>query len=127
GKVLAQMPTEDSHTRVRFSPDGKTLASASMDGTLKIWDLEQLIDSPDPSATPGKELAKLDFNLQCVEFFPNGKHVAAAGGPWQEEKFGYAGVWNVATGEQLVKMEGMPDAVLSLAVSPDGKQVATAG
>ena len=39
GKLLAALP---GHTRfpegVAFSPDGKSIASVSVDGTLKVWD-----------------------------------------------------------------------------------------
>ena len=54
---------------VAFSPDSKTLASASYDGTLKLWDM-----------TTGKERATLgEYKgcLGCVAFSPDGKTLAS--------------------------------------------------
>src|SRR6187551_513088 len=50
---------------VAFSPDGKTLTSASYDGTLKLWEM-----------TTGKERATLKGHRGCVgsvAFNPDGK------------------------------------------------------
>ncbi|MBW4610548.1 MAG: PD40 domain-containing protein [Hassallia sp. WJT32-NPBG1] len=53
---------------VAFSPDGKTIATASFDQTAKLWNLQ------------GKELATLKHNdsVSNVAFSPDGKTVATA-------------------------------------------------
>ena len=109
----------DQIARVRFSPDGKTLVTASTGGKLVLWSL--------PDGKQVKQLADLAFNLQCVCFTRDGKRVVAGGGPLRQNNFGRAGVWDVASGKQTAEIKGMPDSVLGIAVSPDGKFVATAG
>jgi WD40 repeat protein/tRNA A-37 threonylcarbamoyl transferase component Bud32 len=55
---------------VAFSPDGKTLASASVDHTIKLWDIET-----------GQERATLKGHtnsVRCVVFSPDGKTLASA-------------------------------------------------
>jgi WD40 repeat protein len=56
---------------VPFSPDGRLLATASQDGTAKIWDAET-----------GQELLTLfgpPHGLHDVAFSPDNRYLAAAG------------------------------------------------
>ena len=71
GKALKTLKGhQDFVSSVSYSPDGKTLASASYDKTVKLWDV-----------VTGKELKTLyghqDF-VFSVSFSPDGKTLASA-------------------------------------------------
>ena len=99
--------------RLAFSPDGTKLASASQDGTAKVWDTRT-----------GKELLVFDGHetggVNSVAFSPDGKRLATAG----DDKT--VRVWNAATGQELLTLSGHTDAVVDVAFSPDGQHIASA-
>src|SRR5688572_7952344 len=109
----------DAVVAVAFSPDSKTLASASYDGTLKLWD-----------TTTGKERATLgEYKgcLGCVAFSPDGKTLAsgAIGSPVEFPDLKNIKLWDVATGKVRTTLEGTRYHVHSVAFSPDGKTLAS--
>lgn len=71
-------------TALAYSPDGTRLATASVDGTARIWD-----------AATGATLAVLEGHrkpIACLAFSPDGRSLATG------SEDGTARVWNTATG-----------------------------
>src|SRR5579864_6994353 len=85
GQECTTLTGHDKAVRwLAYSPDGKTLASASMDHTIKLWD-----------AASGKELKTLKGHKQsvrCVAYSPDGNTIASGG-------YDHAiKLWDVTTG-----------------------------
>jgi len=95
-----------------FSPDGTRIATASADGTAKVWD-----------ATTGKELLTVKGSaygsVWNAGFSPDGKLLATSG----EDKI--ARVWDVRTGEELLTLSSHINEVYRIEFSPDGSRLVT--
>jgi WD domain, G-beta repeat len=97
---------------IAFSPDGKQLASASYDRTVRVW-----------GATTGATLQIFKGHssyVRDVAFSPDSRQLASA----SDDKT--VRVWDAATGATRQILEGHSNSVNAVAFSPDGKQLASA-
>jgi WD40 repeat protein/serine/threonine protein kinase len=107
---------------VAFRPDGKHLASAALDKTVKVWDVQT---SQEPLTLKLGVLQEPKSIFTPAVISPDGKLVASAGGKSvfsAGPNDGVTKVWDIQTGKELITLKENP---ISLAFSLDSKQLAT--
>jgi WD40 repeat protein/tetratricopeptide (TPR) repeat protein len=97
-------------TALALRRDGRQLASASGDSTLRLWNM------------PGGQLAHLlrghSKAVRCAAFHSEGK-LLASGGDDQTVR-----IWDTATGMELRTLTGSTESVSGVAFSPSGRLLA---
>jgi len=99
----------DAVWSVAFSPDDRTLASAGVDMTVKLWDV--------PDAHEIQQLTGHRGEVRCVAFAPDGKTLASASNDRSIM------VWVRETGEMQRQLTGHTGDVRSVAYLQYGKQL----
>jgi WD40 repeat protein/transcriptional regulator with XRE-family HTH domain len=94
-----------SPTSVDYNPNGRSIATASMEETVKVW---------------GANMGQLMFSLpgHYAEFSPDGKYLATVLAD------GTVKVWDASSGNEI-QIPGQMDAITSVSFSPDGRRLVT--
>jgi WD40 repeat protein len=98
---------------VAFTPDGRTLLSASDDGFVRLWDTASHREVRRWQAHHGGVLA--------MTLTADGKTIATGG------RDGVVRFWDSGTGKETAQFTGGPGDVEGLALSGDGKVLAVSG
>ncbi|MGE3230029.1 MAG: WD40 repeat domain-containing protein, partial [Hyphomicrobium sp.] len=102
----------DLITALAFSPDGKLLASASIDGNIRVW------------STRSGRMRRLYGHrgrVGSLSFSPDGKTLASSGADGQLR------LWDVQRGRTLRTIIGHQGGVNAVSFAPDGAHLASAG
>lgn len=109
-----------SHTRQRFvghegwvfsvayDPNGNTVLSGSLDGSVRLWDAET-----------GQEIRRFEEHtapVRSVTYSPDGSKALTG------SEDGSLILWALESGDQIRQYQGHRDWVLSVALGPDGHQ-----
>jgi hypothetical protein len=98
---------------VKWSPDGRQLASSDDDGTIRIWDVNKnkvVITFPAQTAA-----------VSSLAWSPDGGRLA--GGIYD----GKVAVWEVSNGAEVFSVQGHTGWACSVVWSPDGRRLASGG
>jgi WD40 repeat protein len=109
---------KDGVSCVTFSPDGATLATASFDCTVNLWDVTKWRRT----AT----IIHFGGTVTSVTFSPDGKLLATGGwGGNANDSVHEVKLWDTRTHALIATLKGHASGIMSVAFSRDGRRLAT--
>lgn len=111
-RLIQLLPHRRLVNDIELSPDGQSIATASDDGSARVWNLI--------SGTPRTPRLQHQMEVRSVRFSPDGCHVITASSD------GTARVWDLSSGGNPAPPLIHDQPVQEASFSPDGKLVLTA-
>jgi WD40 repeat protein len=98
---------------IAFSPDGKALATAHGDGSVRIWEVATWREN--------RRLLGPKQTIRALAYSPDNKQVVSG------DEEGSVRLWDLVTRQQVKQFMGHKGMVETVAFAPDGRTVAAAG
>jgi WD40 repeat protein len=119
GRLNAQLRPDGEvrpcFSAINISPDGRFFAGDRPDGqAVRVWD-----------GATGRQVAECVGARKCFAFTPDGRKLLAATPGTGDYAGTVAKLWNLATGRELFTLPGHVGPIGHVAVSPDGRWLAT--
>jgi WD40 repeat protein/uncharacterized caspase-like protein len=108
-KLMLPIGHTKNITMAEFSPDGKSIVTASSDNTAKIWDVA--------SGYLLLELKGHTNEVSSAHYSPDGKKILTASND------STAKIWNAETGKLLIEIKDSINGIRSAQFSPDGNKI----
>ena len=108
--IMQQM--RDEINSISSSPDGKTVAGASNNNVIYLWNTE--------TGTLQQKISVHTDKVSSIAYSPDGSTLASAGDD------NYIRLWDAGTGQYKRTLTGHLDSVTSVVFSSDGKTLASA-